>query len=137
MGMRFSGYGFIPGVIASGTGEMLGYLADEAVEYLQGYQNQPLFPNHEGQQSVLGSSAWNFAYGAGGEGFVRILRPLGRMFTDPQSGVISFRPNAPLNEAQAKALLAGNRDEILRAFPDLETKLKKTQCIRKRIRSIN
>jgi len=124
MGMRYSGYGFIPGIIASGIGEMGGYLADEAVEYLQGYQNQPLFPNHEGQQSVMGSAAWNFSYGAGGEGFVRMLRPLGRMITDPQSGLIAFRANAPLSEQAAKALLSGNRDEILRAFPDLETKLK-------------
>ena len=129
MGMRFSAYGFVPGVVASGTGEMLGYLADEAVEYLQGYQNQPLFPNHEGNQSVMGSSAWNFAYGAGGEIFVRALRPLGRMFTDPQGGLITWRPNAPLNEAQAKAILTGNRDEMLRAFPDLETKLKSTHNV--------
>ena len=129
MGMRFSGYGFIPGIIASGVGEMTGYLADEMVEYLQGYQNQNFFPNHEGNQSVMGSAAWNFAYGAGGEGFVRLLRPLGRIITDPQGGLITFRANAPLNEAQAKALLAGNRDEILRAFPDLETKLKATHDV--------
>ena len=126
MGMRFSNYGFVPGVIASGTGEVGGYLVDELAEYLQGYQNQPLFPGHEGNQSVLGSSLWNFAYGAGGETFVRMLRPLGRMITDPQSGLIQFRGNAPINEKQAKALIEGNQDEILSAFPDLETGLKGT-----------
>tara|TARA_Y100000034_G_scaffold131008_1_gene190799 strand:- start:539 stop:3994 length:3456 start_codon:yes stop_codon:yes gene_type:complete len=129
MGLRFSGYGFIPGVIASGVGETAGYFADEMVEFLQGYQNQPLFPNHTGNQSVMGSAAWNFAYGAGGEGFVRLLRPLGRMFTDPQGGFITWRPNAPLTEKGAKAILSGNRDEIMSAFPDLETKLKSTHNV--------
>ena len=126
MGMRFSGFGFVPGVIASGVGEVGGYLVDELAEYLQGYQDQPLFPQHEGNQSVLGSSAWNFAYGAGGESFVRFLRPIGRMITDPQAGLIAFRGNAPINEKQAKALIEGNQDEILSAFPDLETNLKGT-----------
>jgi len=126
MGMRFSGFGFVPGVIASGVGEVGGYLVDELAEYLQGYQDQPLFPQHEGNQSVLGSSAWNFAYGAGGESFVRFLRPIGRMITDPQAGLIAFRGNAPINEKQAKALIEGNQDEILSAFPDLETGLKAT-----------
>ena len=123
-GMRFSGYGFVPGVIASGAGEVAGYLTSEMIEYLQGYQNQPLLFAEGDDQSMLGSSLWNFAYGAGGEGFVRFLRPLGRMITDPQSGILAFRANAPLTKKKAEALINGNREEILSAFPDLETKLK-------------
>ena len=78
---------------------------------------------------MMGSAAWNFAYGAGGEGFVRLLRPLGRMITEPQSGLIAFRSNAPLSEKAAKAILSGNREEIMSAFPDLETKLKATHNV--------
>ena len=48
------------------------------------------------------------------------------MITDPQAGLIAFRGNAPINEKQAKALIEGNQDEILSAFPDLETNLKGT-----------
>ena len=125
-GLRFSGYGFMPGVIASGVGEVAGYLTQELIEYLQGYSNQPILFSEEGNQSLLGSSAMNFAYGAGGEGFVRLLRPLGRMLTDPQSGILAFKANAPLTKKQAEAIINGNDDEILSAFPDLETKLKAT-----------
>ena len=125
-GLRFSGYGFMPGVIASGVGEVAGYLTQELIEYLQGYSNQPILFSEEGNQSLLGSSAMNFAYGAGGESFVRLLRPLGRMLTDPQSGILAFKANAPLTKKQAEAIINGNDDEILSAFPDLETKLKAT-----------
>ena len=123
-GMRFSGYGFIPGVIASGVGEVAGYFTQELAEYLQGYSNQPFLFAEGDDQSMLGSAAMNFAYGAGGEAFVRFLRPLGRMITDPQSGILAFRANAPLTKKKAEALINGNTEEILSAFPDLETKLK-------------
>ena len=123
-GMRFSGYGFVPGVIASGVAEVGGYLTQELIEYLQGYQNQPFLFAEGDDQSMVGSATWNFAYGAGGESFVRFLRPLGRMITDPQSGILAFRANAPLTKKKAEALINGNREEILSAFPDLETKLK-------------
>ena len=123
-GMRFSGYGFIPGVVASGVAEVGGYLTQELAEYLQGYSNQPFLFAEGDDQSMLGSAAMNFAYGAGGESFVRFLRPLGRMITDPQSGILAFRANAPLTKKKAEALINGNTEEILSAFPDLETKLK-------------
>ena len=40
MSLRFSRYGFWPGVVMSGAGEALGYVADEVAEYIQGYSNQ-------------------------------------------------------------------------------------------------
>ena len=123
---RFSGYGFVPGVIASGVGEVGGYLVDELHEYLQGYQDKPLFPQHEGNQSVLGSSAWNFAYGAGGESFVRFLRPIGRMITDPQAGLIVFRTTTNKDKDIVEALIEGNQDEILSAFIRFRNNLKGT-----------
>jgi len=125
-GLRFSGYGFVAGTVASGVAEVGGYLTQELIEYLQGYSNQPILFSEEGNQSLLGSAGMNFAYGAGGEGFVRLLRPLGRMLTDPQSGILAFKANAPLTKKQAEAIINGNDDEILSAFPDLETKLKAT-----------
>jgi len=124
MSLRYSKYGFWPGVTMSGVGEAAGYIVDEIGEYIQGYSNQSFLPTQDGERSVLGSASENFAYGAGGETFGRFLRYFGRYLSDPQAGLFPFRSNAPLTEAGAQAIIKGNRTEILEAFPDLETKIK-------------
>ena len=122
--LRFSRYGFWPGVTMSGVGEATGYIVDEIGEYIQGYSNQTFLPTQDGERSILGSAGENFAYGAGGETFGRFLRYFGRYLSDPQAGLFPFRSNAPLTEKGAQAIIKGNRNEILEAFPDLETKIK-------------
>jgi hypothetical protein len=124
MSLRYSKFGFWPGVVMSGVGEAAGYIVDEIGEYIQGYSNQSFLPTQDGERSVLGSASENFAYGAGGETFGRFLRYFGRYLSDPQAGLFPFRSNAPLTEAGAQAIIKGNRAEILEAFPDLETKIK-------------
>ena len=108
----------------SGVGEATGYIVDEIGEYIQGYSNQTFLPTQDGERSILGSASENFAYGAGGETFGRFLRYFGRYLSDPQAGLFPFRSNAPLTEKGAQAIIKGNRNEILEAFPDLETKIK-------------
>ena len=90
-GMAMSGAGVIPGVVAAGGGAMAGKLLDETVEYLEGRQRQSL---GEVSRDALESGAW----GVGGEGFTRGLRPLGRKILGPNT----TRPFDPMARQQGE-----------------------------------
>jgi len=77
-GMAMSGAGVVPGMAAAGAGAMAGKFLDETVEYLEGRQRQSL---PEVSLDTLEAGAW----GVGGEGFTRALRPLGRKILGPNT----------------------------------------------------
>ena len=89
-------YGTLIGLLGGGISFAGGYLADEAIEYAQGWSNQSA-------KSIALMTAEQAAWGVGTEGFIRTLRPIGRMITDPQGGGFfgfKMRPNAPYTRAQ-------------------------------------
>jgi len=88
-GMAASGAGVIPGIAAAGAGAMAGKGLDELAEYLEGRQRQSL---GEVSRDALESGAW----GVGGEGLARGLRPLGRKILGPNT----TRPFDPMARQQ-------------------------------------
>jgi hypothetical protein len=89
-------YGTIVGLLGGGISFAGGYLADEALEYAQGWSNQSA-------ESIARMAAEEAVWGTATEGFIRMLRPIGRMITDPHGGGFfgfKLRPNAPYTRAQ-------------------------------------
>jgi hypothetical protein len=99
-------YGTVIGILGTGLIGTTGYLADEILEYSQGWSNQSA-------ESIAGMAAEAGMYNALGEGVIRALRPFGRMLSDPQAGLFSFRPSAPYTRAG-----------VLKAYPGLENDIR-------------
>ena len=99
-------YGTVIGILGTGLIGTTGYLADELLEYSQGWSNQSA-------ESIAAMAAQYGMYNALGEGVIRALRPFARMISDPQSGLFNFRPNAPYTRAG-----------VLKAYPGLENDIR-------------
>ena len=80
--VALSPYGTVIGILGTGIIGTTGYLADEVLEYSQGWSNQSA-------ESIAGMAAEYAMYNALGEGVIRGLRPFGRMLSDPQAGLFS------------------------------------------------
>jgi hypothetical protein len=104
--VALSPYGTVIGILGTGMIGATGYLADEVLEYSQGWSNQSA-------ESIAGMAAEYAMYNALGEGVIRGLRPFGRMLSDPQAGLFSFRPSAPYTRAG-----------VLKAYPGLENDIR-------------
>ena len=104
--VALSPYGTVIGILGTGLIGTTGYLADEVLEYSQGWSNQSA-------ESIAKMAAEYGMYNALGEGVIRALRPVGRMISDPQSGLFNFRPNAPYTRAG-----------VLKAYPGLENDIR-------------
>ena len=99
-------YGTVIGLLGGGITYAGSYLADEAIEYAQGWSNQSA-------ESIARMTVEYGMFGVLGEGIGRSLRPFGRMISDPQSGFFKFRPNAPYTRAG-----------VLKAYPGLENDIR-------------
>jgi hypothetical protein len=104
--VALSPYGTVIGILGTGMIGTTGYLADEVLEYSQGWSNQSA-------ESIAAMAAEYGMYNALGEGVIRGLRPFGRMLSDPQAGLFSFRPSAPYTRAG-----------VLKAYPGLENDIR-------------
>ena len=105
VGALLAPYGTLIGLLGGGISFAGGYLGDELLEYSQGWSNQSA-------KSISKMAAEEAAWGAATEGFIRVLRPFGRMITDPHGGGFfgfKIRPNAPYS-----------RQQVLNTYPNLE-----------------
>ena len=99
-------YGTVIGILGTGLIGTTGYLGDELLEYSQGWSNQS-------PEAIAKMAAEHGMWYGVGEGAFRVLRPIGRMISDPHSGFMNIRPNAPYTRAG-----------VLKAYPGLENNIR-------------